>query len=351
MTKKTSSTHPTRAIYAALLVAVALLLWFLAQPKPGLRITTLKPVLAPGTHEHHRTLRSIRVATYNLEHFTDARNDGPERTPELYIAQAEGAAEIIQEADPDVLLLQEIENGRTLEFLNAQFDTPYPYVYVTHLLRSSGDKEKLNLGMLSRLPPSDVRQLGFYQLDRAGRPSRGSLAAEFRLGNDSRLLVYGVHLKSNYGEAPRNRAKRARALCQIADDAVARQYRNDPDLTSVVILGDTNVDPDTPAFADDPSLQPLGGGYVDLWRGRPIEERTTIPTREAGETGDPMMVFPPSAFDRVFVSRNLTAGKSQWQAQPPQTIQKGVNTSNNLAQPGTDGHVTDHHLVFVDLKR
>jgi len=211
--------------------------------------------------------------------------------------------------------------------------------------------EKLNLGMLSRLEPSIVRQLGFYNLAGAGRPSRGSLAAEFRLGNDSRLLVYGIHLKSNYGEAPRNRAKRARALHQIADDAVARKYQNHRARTSVIILGDTNVDPDTPAFADDPSLQPLGGGYADLWIGRPLEERTTIPTREAGEFGDPNMVFPPSAFDRVFVSLDLTDGHSRWAAQPPETLQKGVNTENNLALPGVDGHITDHHLVYIDLKR
>jgi len=350
MKKSASPPHPTRAIYAGLLIAVALLLWFLAQPKPGLRITTLKPVLAQHT-DKRSPKKQIRIATFNLEHFTDARNDGPERTPQLYMAQAEGAAEIIQEADPDILLLQEIENGRTLEFLNTQFDAPYPYIYVTRLHRSSGDKEKLNLGMLSRLKPSKVRQLGFSELGGAGRPSRGSLAAEFFLGEGSRLLVYNIHLKSNYGDAPRNRAKRARALHQIADDAVALQYRYDPMPTSIVILGDTNVDPDTPAFADDPSLQPLVGGYTDLWLGRPLKERITIPTRESGEFGDPLMVFPPSAFDRVFVSQNLTEGRGKWAAQPLQTLQKGVNTSNNLAKPGSDGHITDHHLVYVDLKR
>ena len=53
----------------------------------------------------------------------------------------------------------------------------------------------------------------------------------------------------------------------------------------------------------------------------------------------------------MFVSLNLTDGTSQWTAQPLQALQKGVNTSNNLAQPGTDGHVTDHHLVYVDLQR
>jgi len=342
---------PTRHLYAFLLVAVALLLWFLVQPKPGLRIVRLKPVLAPkeGTRAPAIPNR-IRIATYNLEHFTDARNDDPERTPERFIAQAQGAAKIIAEANPDILVLQEIENGRTLEYLNDQFDTPYPYIYISRLRRSSGDMDKLNLGMLTRLRPLQVRQLGFHDLDGRGHPARGSLAAEFNLGDDAHLLIYGLHLKSNYGKAPRNRAQRAIALHHIAADAVSETLQNDPRKTSIVILGDTNVDPDTPQFADDPSLEPLVGSYVDLWRGRPIEERTTIPTRHAGETGDPLMSFPPAAFDRVFVSRNLTENGT-WKAQPPQTLQKGVNTTNNLTPPGVDGHVTDHHLVYVDLKR
>lgn len=350
MTKKTASCAPSpRTLYGILLAVAIGLLWLLARPTPGLRITELSPVLAPGTPPPAPG-RSIRVATYNLEHFTDARNDGPDRTPAQFMAQAQGAAAIIAEASPDILLLQEIENGRTLEYLNTLFEKPYPYIYVTRLLRPTGDPEPLNLGMLSRLPPRQVRQLSFHNLDRAGRPSRGTLAAEFDLGPDNRLLLYNLHLKSNYGEAPRNRAKRARALHQIADDAVARTFANDPMTTSVVLLGDTNVDPDTPAFADDPSLEPLGGSYVDLWRGRPIEERTTIPTRQAGPNGDTNLVFPPSAFDRVFVSHNLIED-GRWRVSQPETLQKGVQIHNNLAQPGTDGHVTDHHLVYIDLKR
>jgi len=266
------------------------------------------------------------------------------------MAQAQGAAGIIAEADPDILVLQEIENGRTLEYLNDQFEHPYPYIYITRLRRSSGDRVKLNIALLTRLRPIQVRQLGFQKLSGRGHPTRGSLSAEFKLDQNSRLLVYGVHLKSNYGEMPRNRAQRAIALHHIAADAVSETLQNDPLSTSIVILGDTNVDPDTPQFADDPSLEPLAGSYVDLWRGRPIEERTTIPSRQAGETGDPLMVFPPAAFDRVFVSRNLTEN-GHWKAQPPQTLQKGVNTTNNLVQPGVDGHITDHHLVYVDLKR
>jgi endonuclease/exonuclease/phosphatase family metal-dependent hydrolase len=334
-----------------LLVAAALLLWLLAQPRPGLRIVRLTPVLAPEEGAPGPAVPDrIRIATYNLEHFTDGRRDEPERTPEVFMTHAREAAAIIAEANPDILVLQEIENGRTLEFLNEQFATPYAYLYISKLRQTSGEKERLNLALLSRLRPHNVRQLGFYNLGGKGRPARGSLAAEFALGDGSNLLVYDIHLKSNYGEAPRNRAQRAIALHHIAADVVSETLQNDPDSTSAIILGDTNVDPDTEAFAADPSLEPLAGSYVDLWRGRPIEERTTIPTRQAGETGDPLLVFPPAAFDRLFVSKNLAAN-GPWRAGRPETIQKGADTTNNLTQPGFNGHVSDHHIAYVDLSR
>jgi len=342
---------PVRPFYALLLVAVAGLLGLLALPRPGLRIERLKPVLAPADGTPAPAVPDrFRVATYNLEHFTDGRRDEPERTPEVFMAHARDAAAIIAEVDPDVLVLQEVENGRALEYLNDQFQNPYPYVYISKLRQTSGENERLNLALFSRLRPHHVRQLGFYNLGGKGRPARGSLAAEFDLGGDSRLLVYAIHLKSNYGEMPRNQAQRAIALHQIAADAVSERLQNDPNPTSVLILGDTNVDPDNEAFADDPSLEPLAGAYVDLWRGRPIAERTTIPTRQPGPDGDPLLVFPPAAFDRIFASKNMAAN-GPWRVGRPETLQQGTDVDNNLTQPGINGHVSDHHIAYVDVER
>jgi endonuclease/exonuclease/phosphatase family metal-dependent hydrolase len=342
---------PTRPLYALLLVVAALLLWLLARPHPGLRVARLKPVIAPEKGVPAPAVPGrIRIATYNLENFTDGRNDDPDRTPAIFVAHARAAAAIIAEADPDILMLEEIENGRVLEFLNDQLTNSYPYIYISKLHQSSGAREKLNLAMLSRLSPVRVRQLDFHDLAGAGRPTRGSISAEFDLGDGSNLLVYGIHLKSNFGEAPRNQAQRAIALHHIAADVIAETFASLPRPTSIVILGDTNVDPDTPEFAADPSLEPLAGSFADLWRGRPIAERNTIPTRQAGPNGDTNLVFPPSAFDRVFVSRNLTSA-GPWKALPPQTLQKGTDTNDNLTPPGVNGHVSDHHLTYVDLAR
>jgi len=348
---KTAKTKPfpVRRLYAVLLLLLAGLVWLLVQPQPGLRIARLKPVIAPEEPLPHAPPAPLRLATYHLENFTDGRNDGPERTPAVFVTHARDAAAVIAEANPDILLLQEIENRRTLEFLNSQLPEPYPYVYITKLRQSAGAREKLNLALMTRLRPRYTRQLEFYYLAGKGRPARGVLAATFDLGDGSYLAVYGIHLKSNYGEAPRNQAQRGIALCHIAADAIAETFRHDPAPLSVVILGDTNVDPEEPQFANDPSLEPLAGSFVDLWRGRPLAERITIPTRQPGPDGDPTMVFPPAAFDRVFVSKNLTS-HGPWQALSPQAIQKGTDTTNNLTLPGHNGHISDHFLVYTDLR-
>jgi endonuclease/exonuclease/phosphatase family metal-dependent hydrolase len=345
MSKTASPFH--RLPYALLLVVAAALLWALAQPRPGVRERELSPALPaePGTLSLPAS-HLLRIATYNLEHFTDAIGDGPERTPERLDAHARGAAQIINEASPDILFLQEVENARALETLNAHLERPYAHVYVTDLRRSSGGREKLNLAMLSRIPPRRVRQLGFHALDGAGRPARGTQSATFDLPDGSMLLLYNVHLKSNYGEAPRNQAQRAIALHLLGADAVSQTYRHHPRPTATLVLGDTNVDPDSNAFADDPSLEPLAGAFVDLWRGRPLDERTTIPTRLSADTN---MIFPPAAFDRVFASKNLV-GPGPWRVAPPKVLQKGTVTRDNEVKPGTEGHVSDHYLVYVDLQ-
>ena len=343
---RTPTAH--RALYALALSFSAILLALLALPRPGVRVAELRPAAAPDSPSiPFPAPNRIRVASYNLEHFTDARRDGPERSPEIFAAHVRGAAAIVSEADPDVLLLQEIENARALLALNAALPKPFDFAYVSDLRNSSGPRDKLNLALLSRLPPARVRQLGFHALEGAGRPTRGALSAAFDFADGSSLLVYNVHLKSNFGDAPRNQAQRAVALHLVAADSVSESFRNVPRPTSVLVLGDTNVDPDSDQFASDPSLEPLAGSFLDLWRGRPIDERTTIATRHPGDTN---LVFPPAAFDRVFASKNL-AGSGPWFVSPPQAVQKGSATRDNTLQPGVGGHVSDHYLVFVDLLR
>lgn len=284
----------------------------------------------------------IRVAAYNIEHFTDGQGDGPDRTPERVSNQARRAAALLNEIGPAVILLMETENERVLGELNAHLQPPFPVAYITRLGDGSNDQEKMNLGLLSRLPVAAVTEVDFGPLKGPGRPTRGFLRAVLDLDEGHRLVLYAVHLKSNFGYRPRNIAQRQSTLEMIAEDA-RKLAASDPSVHwEMLIAGDTNVDPELPEFAGDPSLKPLKE-WKDLWRGRPLAERTTVPTRY----GDPALEFPPACFDRWFASPGLT--EAPWRAGAPQALPRGVETRRIDSKPGEGEHVSDHYPIYVDL--
>lgn len=285
----------------------------------------------------------IRVAFYNIENFTDADGDGPDRTLDLARAQAKSAAEMLQEIDPDVVMLAEIENEHSLKMLNESFDKPFPFGWVTKLGDgSSGYTENLNLAMLSRIEPKELLELDFGPTTGAGRPPRGLLRATFDLGENHLLTVYGAHLKSNFGYTPRNMSKRKHALELLVADT-RELLKNSSEKQEVLLLGDFNVDPESKEFEGDWSLSPLRS-WADLWRGTPLHERTTIPTRY----GDPALEFPPASFDRVYATGDAT--NYPWRVGAPGVLQRGV--SERIGDlPGQNGHTSDHYPIWIDLTR
>ncbi|MBQ9344657.1 MAG: endonuclease/exonuclease/phosphatase family protein [Kiritimatiellae bacterium] len=382
---------PARLFYPlALLVALLLILFLLTRPQPGVQVTILSPLAVPrdAAPAVSPSATSLRIATYNLENYTDGDFDAPARTPAAVAAQTADAAAIIARADPDILFLQEIENAAALRRLNAALPAPYPYAYITRYRTGNNLPVRINEALLSRVAPVEVRQLSFNRLPSGARPARGALAARFALAPGRDLLAYGMHLKSNFGIPYRNIAQRTVALHLLAADAAAERFLvSDRADLSVLLLGDTNVDPDAAEFAADPSLDALVGGYVDLWRGRPLPERTTLPTRQAGPDGDTNLVFRPAAFDRIFASRDLAedpaspaarpplpplplppdaaadllaaaaatplafpyAPAPRYRVSPPVALPLGCATNDNLLVPGYGGHVSDHYLVYLDL--
>ncbi len=284
----------------------------------------------------------IRIASYNLENFRDGFEDPPEFSENRVAGHAKGAAAIIAKINPDVLVLQEVENKYALRLLNNTLAEPYLSGYITFFRFSWGDVDPLNIAVLSRIPLKQVRTIRFSRTNGAVRPVRGLLTFEIDAGPHHRLLVYGLHLKSNFGDAHRNQLQRQRAL-EILDADARNVLRNDPENEyEVVVIGDTNVDPDNAQFAKDPSFTPLSA-YLDLWHGRSIEERTTCPTR----VGDPALLFPPACFDRVFVTTNLMT--APWIAGPPHVLQEGTRTNDVHVLPGDEGHVSDHYPVYFDV--
>jgi len=286
----------------------------------------------------------LRISSYNLQDFTDGVNDGAARTPDRVDRQARNAAFALDEINPDIAVFQELENGDVLKTLNNKLSRPFPLGYITRFHAREGQDQKLNIGVLSRIPLSGVRELDFEHLEGAGRPPRGLISFIVNLGDDRRLLVYGVHLKSNWGDKQKNRFQRFHALKMLRGDA-DQVVRMNPKLSwEILMLGDMNLDPEAPGFNEHKTLEPIKD-WVDLWKGRPLAERATLPTRY----GDPAQEFPPITFDRFFASRELQS--EPWMAQNPQVLQRGVDTNIFVVAGENDVHVSDHYPVYIDLAR
>ncbi len=286
----------------------------------------------------------VRVCSYNIENFADGYQDGPRRTTERQRRQAFFASEIIREIDPDILMIQEIENEQSLRWLNEYCNDRFSAGYITSFSRR-GNRVKLNLAVLSRIPIDQAMELDFGEMDFQNPPPRGLLRFMVSLGGNRRLLCYVTHLKSNWGSPEKNEAKRRNAMRILRKDMeqfVAEQTDTD---WEILIAGDMNVDPENERFRNDRTLNPFSD-YVDLWHGRAISERTTIPTRH----GNSDFVFPPAAFDRMLVSPDLT--QIPWKMSPLVSYQQGVDTEDNSAEPGDSRrHVSDHYPVYGDILR
>jgi len=286
----------------------------------------------------------IRVCSYNIQDLTDGAGDGFLRTKTVVDRHLQSAARIINAIQPDVLVIQEIENLAVLDRLNQLLEPPFPTGYISSF-GMGGRPDKRNIALLSRFEILKIRELDFAGVEADVNVTRGALSGVINLGNNHLLLVYGVHLKSNLGEPAVNVSKRQEALKVIRAHAELVMESNPSKLWEIVVAGDMNVDPELESFADDESLAPLGD-WVDLWRGFPLESRTTIPTR----LGDPDLEFPAACFDRIIVAPELT--NPPWVAGEPVALQRGVDVGNVFTAAGqNDEHVSDHYPVFVDLQR
>lgn len=285
----------------------------------------------------------IRVGFYNIEMFTDGIKDGKNRTEALALNQAKGAATIVGELNADILLICEIENERILNHLNEALVNPYPKGYIVKFGTKSGRDEKMNIGLLSRYMPVSVDEIDFGPMTGKYKPTRGIFRVVYDLGDDRFLLLYGAHLKANWGDRDRNYAQRVKAMEIVKGDAATFLGENPGHTYEIMLMGDFNSDPLLKEFSDDPTFKVLED-WVDLFSEHPdISDLHTIATRK----GDPFREFPPALFDRVLVHPNVR--EKPWQASLPGVIMKGTETEDITILPGSGHHISDHYPIYLDL--
>jgi endonuclease/exonuclease/phosphatase family metal-dependent hydrolase len=207
----------------------------------------------------------FNVMTWNLENLFPVGHPSGPKTQEIYEKKMKNLATTVLGIAPDVLCVQEVGDPKTFADFQRRLGDKYPYT----LLSSHPDPRGIRVGMLSRLPLVQARELFDFPPaalnhitdadgDRIKRMGRGVLKATVVVAPGLLVNVLNCHLKSKLvtyaggRRYPLDEDERAReigiSLFKRTGEAVAlRVYlnylmanNNDP----LLVMGDFNDSPD-----------------------------------------------------------------------------------------------------------
>ncbi len=188
----------------------------------------------------------VRIGTFNIEWLGDGQRDRVDRTSQDY----RRIAEVIRQAEFDVLGLQEVENQAALDSL-LKYLPGYEGFVGTH-------RGQQNLAVIYRPASVDVRFVAVY-LPLAIRPERDrpGLLVRCRSGNFDWLMMI-VHLKSSsrWERTPAKRRLSRKIRQQQARKIVewAHEVLEQGDEMDLIVVGDFNASPQS---RKDRTLQPI----------------------------------------------------------------------------------------------
>jgi endonuclease/exonuclease/phosphatase family metal-dependent hydrolase len=198
--------------------------------------------------------RAVSIVAYNVKSLFDAVDDGPE-FPEFSVAKgkwdeakykirlANVAAAVLASVPeggslpgPDILCLEEIENGKVLEALRTGPLAGARYRYAAIAPAEGGP---FSVCALSRLPI--LASSCHYAATPAGRAGRDLLELEFDAGG-RHLVVLACHWKSK-SEGAEVTEEGRREAAALVRDLVAARIASDPG-AEILACGDLNESPD-----------------------------------------------------------------------------------------------------------
>ena len=186
----------------------------------------------------------FKVMTWNVHNFFDAQKNSPGKQ-ETVVSKADYAehlrvvANVIKAVDPDVVMLEEIENLGVLEDL----DTKIGGQYFARQLFEGNDPRGIDVGIMSKIKFDSTVSHATDRFALIGTQSqysyaRDCLEAHLTIGT-RHVALLGVHFRSKGGEVatddPDKRLAEAQHTRAIADGIV----KADP-TAGVIILGDFN---------------------------------------------------------------------------------------------------------------
>ena len=247
-----------------------------------------------GEQEESSASESVRVVTWNIQWF-------PGRTPgaseNAQLAHRAEVREYLPGLKPDILLLQEIRDDEAAQFLVDSVEGLEMHV-ATDFQRPQAHLSQ-QIVIASRFPALAAHMEVFTDIyhDPQTEPYRGFAFTALEAPDGGVWLVYGVHLKSNRGEAEYNIATRQESARQILEhiEAMVDLY-TDQGPIGIIIGGDFNLLLEREHMAHEETLNIfLDEGFHWSWAGVPFEERVTWPA--AGP-------FPDACFDHI-LTRHL----------------------------------------------
>jgi endonuclease/exonuclease/phosphatase family metal-dependent hydrolase len=205
---------------------------------------------------------TVRVATWNLEHFVD-RHDNPyidaesENDPDPTLSsRINRVVRALREIDADLVVLQEAESEAFLQEISREQLSEMGYRFATS---TESPSWYMNVVLLSRYPLGVVRNYADVVTPIAGRqadngePAAQSLTnhrlwmADVRMGSKTTWTVAGAHLKA--GRSAEDRGWRIGQIRFLHVEAV-RLLEDRPE-APLLVAGDLN------SLADSPELRLL----------------------------------------------------------------------------------------------
>ncbi len=232
----------------------------------------------------------IRIITWNIEWFPGRSPDATERAENAHRIEV---ADYLPTLEPDIFIAQEIRDSEAGHFLADQL--PGLELHIISAFVRANRALSQQIMIASRYEPIETEEKPFtgeaYDYGDL-EPYRGYVFTALDSPLGGTLLVYGVHLKSNWGERNVNVAMRESGARQILAHVQKMEQRYaDRGPIQVVIGGDFNVRLNLEDKEEERTIDIFtNAGFHSTWEGVPFEERITWPPRGG---------FPPACFDYI----------------------------------------------------
>ncbi len=236
----------------------------------------------------HAADQPLRVVTWNLQWFPGKSPGAGKEAAESHVAEVQGALVTL---NPDILVLQEVAAQDPV--LKAISVLPgFRVSVISRFKNGAGFVDGQQIAICSRFPALYVNSAQ-WKKGWADAP-RGFAFAALDCGGENVIGVYGIHLKSNLGDAQANTAKREDAMAQLLTHRKESIREEAAGVKRWLICGDFNTDSVNREVPSEQTFRLLSdAGFFWTFEDVPFRRRITCPAKGR---------YPDACFDHVFAA-------------------------------------------------